>query len=113
MAPEPKDIRRDIFFSLRETEVASSEEAKLAEVAKWLKDHPTAKVTITGYADAGTGTTAVNARYAKQRAESVTKMLTKKYGIKANRITTVSKGDTIQPFTDNDKNRVTIVIGKE
>ena len=114
VVPEPKDIRRDIFFSLRETDVTATEETKLAEVAKWLNEHPTAKVTVTGYADAGTGTPAVNARYAKQRAESVTKMLTKKYKIKASRITTDSKGDTVQPFkANNDLNRVTIVIGKE
>ncbi len=116
-APAPvvkeESITRNIFFGLRETKVSSTEQAKLAEAAKWLKEHPEAKVTVTGYADKGTGTAAVNARYAKQRAESVTKELTKKYGIDAKRITTSSKGDTVQPFANNDENRVTIVIAKE
>ena len=115
-APVVKDenITRNIFFSIREVKVSPTEQTKLAEVAKWLKDHPTAKVTITGHADKGTGTAAINARYAKQRAESVTELLTKKYGIEASRITTDSKGDTVQPFpNNNDSNRVTIVIGKE
>lgn len=106
------NIRRDIFFEIRETEVSATQQVKLKEVADWLKAHPEATVTVTGYADKGTGQAASNARYAKQRAESVTKLLTKKYGIQASRITTDSKGDIVQPFpTDNDKNRVTIVIG--
>ena len=120
-APEPtpapvvkdENITRNIFFGLRETTVTPVEQTKLAEVAKWLKEHPTANVTITGYADKGTGKADINARYAKLRAESVAKMLTNKYGIAANRITTGSKGDTIQPFAENDQNRVTIVSGKE
>ena len=111
---EPKNVTRNIFFSLRSTDVSATELPKVAEIATWLKDHPTAKVVVTGYADKGTGTAPVNARYAKMRAESVTKLLTKKYGIAASRITTDSKGDTVQPFpNDNDKNRVTIMIAEE
>lgn len=113
-APVVKDITRNIFFGLRQTDVPATEQVKLKEVADWLKDHPSAKVTVTGYADKGTGKADSNARFAQQRAEAVTKMLTKKYGVEASRITTTSKGDTVQPFpTDNDKNRVTVVIGKE
>ena len=81
-------------------------------MVKWLKEHPTAKVTVTGYADKNTGNKDINARYAKQRAESVTRELVKK-GIQASRISTDSKGDLVQPFNINDENRVTIVIGKE
>lgn len=113
-APVVKDITRNIFFGLRETEVTATEQVKLKEVADWLKEHPAANVTVTGYADKGTGNANTNARYAKQRAETVTKILTKKYGIASKRITTTSKGDAVQPFpNDNDMNRVTIVIGKE
>ena len=112
-AVKDEDITRNIFFTLRGTEVTAKEQTKLAEVATWLKENPSAKVTITGYADKGTGTAAINARYAKQRAESVRKELTSKYGIKSSRITTDSKGDTVQPFpNDNDLNRVTIIVGK-
>lgn len=119
-APEPtpvpvvKDITRNIFFDLRDATVSPTEQTKVKEVADWLKEHPSAKVTVTGYADKGTGNAKSNARFAKQRAEAVTNLLTKKYGIEASRITTTSKGDTVQPFpNDNDKNRVTVVVGKE
>ena len=108
--PEPKDIRREIFFALRGTEVSPTEQPKLEQVAEWLKSHPSAKVVVTGYADKDTGTPTINARYAKQRANTVAKELTTKYGIAANRITTDSKGDTVQPFAENDKNRVSVII---
>ena len=111
---QKESLTRNIFFSIRETAVAPAEQPKVAEIAAWLKSHPKAKVVVTGYADKGTGSAVNNARFAKGRAESVTKMLTKKYGVDASRITTTSKGDTVQPFPDdNDKNRVTIVIAEE
>ena len=50
--------------------------------------------------------------YARKRAEAVSKILTTKYGIKKNRITVDSKGDTVQPYEENDKNRVTICIAE-
>ena len=111
---EPKDIRREIFFTLRGTEVSPTERPKLEQVAEWLKKHPNAKAVVTGYADKGTGNPTINARYAKQRANTVAKELTTKYGIAASRITTDSKGDTVQPFkNNNDQNRVAIVVAEE
>ncbi len=114
--PQPKAKEKteaSIFFKIASAAIQPTEKAKLATIAEWIKAHPEAKVTLTGYADKGTGNPTINARYAKLRAEAVTKELTQKYGIDASRITTSSKGDTVQPFTDNDSNRVTIVIAEE
>ena len=112
-APEVREtLRRDIFYTLRGSDISRTEMAKIEDVVNYLNKYPEANVSITGYADKGTGTAAINARYAKQRAESVTRELVKK-GIQASRITTDAKGDTIQPFGNNDDNRVTVVIGKE
>jgi outer membrane protein OmpA-like peptidoglycan-associated protein len=69
-------------------------------------------VTVSGYADAGTGSKSINAKYAKQRAESVAKELTDKYGISASRITIKSFGDTVQPYKDNDRNRVVVAVAE-
>ena len=49
--------------------------------------------------------------YSKQRAENVAKAL-KNAGIDAGRIIVDAKGDTVQPFSENDKNRVTIAVAK-
>ena len=63
-------------------------------------------------ADAGTGNNTINDRLAKQRAQVVTKALVEKYGIAKERISTDSKGARVQPFAENNKNRVTIMIAK-
>ncbi len=41
------------------------------------------------------------------------KILVEKYGIDASRLTSGFKGDTVQPFDDNDSNRVVIGVAKE
>ena len=71
-----------------------------------------AMFTVTGYADKGTGTAKQNKKYAKQRADDVAKKLVEQYGLDAKRLKTDSKGDTVQPFEENDKNRCVIVTGE-
>ena len=44
--------------------------------------------------------------------KKVVKMLTENYGIAADRISSEAKGDTVQPFAENDKNRVTILVAE-
>ena len=68
-------------------------------------------MTVTGYADAGTGNNVINDRIAKRRADAVTKMLLSK-GVAADRITTDSKGARVQPYAENNKNRVSIMIAE-
>jgi len=111
--PAPAKTRVEVFFPLGAAKVPAAEMAKVAELAEWLKAHPAATVTLTGYADKGTGTAAINMRLSKQRAQTVTKLLTEKYGIESTRISTNAVGDTVQPFEVNDSNRVVIVLGSE
>jgi outer membrane protein OmpA-like peptidoglycan-associated protein len=77
-----------------------------------IKANPKAKVQVTGYADAGTGNARINMKYSQNRADAVVKALTEG-GISSDRITSEAKGDTVQPFTENDMNRVAICIAKE
>ena len=77
-----------------------------------MKKYPEAKVSVTGYADKGTGNASINARLGKNRAKTVVDTLVQQYGIDASRITSDSKGDTVQPFAENDKNRVSICIAE-
>ena len=83
---------------------------KVFEVAIFLNQHPNAKVMVTGYADKGTGNPTINARLGKQRAKAVRDALVRICDIDPSRIITDSKGDTEQPFAENDKNRVTVCI---
>ena len=111
--PEAKTeaLRRDIFFAIGKTVIRKSEQQKVDEVVAYLNANPEAKVNITGYADAGTGNDRINDRLAAGRADVVVKAL-KKAGVAASRISYDSKGARVQPFADNDSNRVSIVIAE-
>ena len=117
--PQPKveekkveEIRRDVFFVINSNKIASNEESKIKEVVDFLNANPEAKVVVTGYADAGTGNDRINDAISAKRAAAVVKVLKEKYGIEESRITEDSKGARVQPFSENDKNRVTIMVAK-
>jgi outer membrane protein OmpA-like peptidoglycan-associated protein len=105
-------LRRDIFFLRNKTDIRDTEAQKVADIADYLNQYPNAKVNIVGYADVQTGNATINARLAQQRADVVVKALVEQYGISADRISYDSKGDTEQPFVENDLNRVSICIAE-
>lgn len=104
-------LRRDVFFRINTASISKDEMNKVTEVADYLKSHPNAKVEITGYADKGTGTMAVNLRLSKQRAQIVANTLKNKYGIPADRMVVKSMGEeAFQPYSDPVDNRVAICV---
>ena len=105
-------LRRDIFFLINKTIIRDSEEQKVKDVADYLAKYPKAKVQVTGYADAGTGNDKINDRLAAGRADAVVKALKEKYGVDESRISYDSQGSRVQPFAENDLNRVTICIAE-
>ena len=111
---EKKSIKETVFFKICQSNAdkAAGIDEAIKDIANLMKTSDDAKFTVTGYADKGTGTPAINKRYAKQRAEGVANKLTKEHGIDASRMTVDSKGDTVQPFEENDKNRCVIVTGE-
>ena len=111
-APVIEPIRRDVFFLINKYNIRESEEQKVKDIVDYMRQNQTARVTVTVYADAGTGNDRINDRLAAQRADAVVKMLTNKYGIPADRISYDSKGARVQPFADNDSNRVSICIAE-
>lgn len=110
--PEVREpLRRDIFFLIRGSVIDNEEMKKVDEVIAYLNKYPDAKVTVTGYADKGTGNTKLNIGYSKKRADVVANTL-KSRGIAESRIIVDAKGDTEQPYAENDKNRVTICVAE-
>ena len=107
-----EEIRRDIFFTINSNKISEKENQKILEVIDFLVKYPEAKVVVTGYADKGTGNDRINDRIAAKRAAAVVWMLEKRYGIPAERITEDSKGARVQPFAENNMNRVSIMIAK-
>jgi outer membrane protein OmpA-like peptidoglycan-associated protein len=113
-APAPaaaEPLRRDIFFLINKAVIRDTEASKVNDIVAYLNENKDAKVQVTGYADAGTGNDKINDRLAAQRADAVVKAL-KDAGIAADRITFDSKGARVQPFADNDSNRVSICIAE-
>ena len=105
-------LRRDIFFEINKTIIRDTEAQKVKDVADYLAKYPNAKVQVTGYADAGTGNDKINDRLAAGRADAVVKALKEKYGVAESRISYDSKGSRVQPFAENDLNRVSICIAE-
>ena len=111
---EKKSIRETVFFNICESNADEAQgiENAIKDIADLMKTSDDATFTVTGYADKGTGNARLNAMYAKKRAEAVTAKLVNEYGIDASRVKSDSKGDTVQPFDENDKNRCVIVTGE-
>lgn len=105
-------LRRDIFFKINKSIISEDQMQKVKDVADYLAKYPEAKVTITGYADAGTGNNNINDRLAALRADVVVKTLVEKFNVSRDRIVSDSKGSRVQPFADNDSNRVSICIAE-
>ena len=111
-APVIEPIRRDVFFLINKTEIRTEEAQKVKDIADYMQKYPESKVVVTSYADAGTGNDKINDRLAAGRADAVVKSLVNDYGISQDRITYDSKGSRVQPFAENDLNRVTICIAE-
>ena len=110
---EKEVFRRDVFFLINQHYIRPQEMEKVAQVAEYLQTHPNATVTITGYADKGTGTQAFNLRLSAQRSQAVAKALQDKYYIPASRMIVKSMGeDMYQPYPDAVQNRVAICIAE-
>ena len=109
-AQSDKSVNETLYYQIRETDVANKE-AVIRKVADWCRQNPDRKVSVQGYADRGTGTPAVNQRYAQQRARNVAQALQAK-GVPESQIQVSSYGDKVQPFAVNDQNRCVIIVGK-
>ncbi len=105
---EPVKLHKEVFYAIRVSE-NETPSAIMEQVAKFIKENKNVKVSIVGYADKGTGNARVNKMYAAKRADQFKKDLVNRHGIDASIITTDSKGDTVQPFAENDKNRCVII----
>lgn len=100
-------MTRYTFFALNSAEITEAERYRLVEFANWLNENPELRLCVTGYADKETGNPKINQDLSERRAAAV-KALLVKCGVDASRIDSVAKGDTEQPFAENEMNRVVI-----
>ena len=99
-------IAPTIGFVINKAELTSQSDAYLYSIAQAYKD---SELIVKGYADVKTGNPEYNMELSKKRAEVVKNKLIE-YG--ATNVSIEALGDTVQPFADNDMNRVAIVIKK-
>lgn len=105
-------MKKSIFFALNSAKIQDDQMIKISSLIEYLEKHPAAKVTVTGYADADTGNSRINGELSKKRANNVAEILKAK-GVAADRITVDYKGDTVQPYTTPEENRVSICVAEE
>ena len=105
---EKVNLHKEIFYAIR---MSNNEDpsAIMEQVAKFMAENPESKVYVVGYADKGTGNARLNEMYAKRRAETFKRDIVSRHNVDADRIIIDSKGDTVQPFAENDKNRCVLI----
>lgn len=107
--PAPAPFMDNVFFRLNSSVIDPDQQISIKRTADFLKANPDAKINVVGYADVQTGNPKYNMQISERRARIVAKELVTKYNINSNRMKLDWKGDTVQPFRENDKNRVTIL----
>ena len=109
---QPAKTTESIYFQLGRATIEQEQASKIDQLAKWAAAHPEAKFELTGYADKATGNARTNMALSEKRAAAVKDALVKK-GVNAGRISANWKGDTVQPYANNNDNRVVVILGEE
>ena len=104
-------LNMTVSFIIDKYNITAIQKNNVAEVAKYLEEHPDVNVVITGYADVQTAYPAYNLKLSERRAKSVFNCLVKEFGVSPDRLRIDFKGDTIQPYKmKNEWNRVVIFM---
>ena len=99
-----------VFFRINSANIDRQQQISVYNTAEYMKSNPNATVEIVAYADKQTGTPDYNMKLSERRAKAVADALTSQYNIDSSRINIDWKGDTEQPYAENDWNRVAIFI---
>ena len=108
-APAFVAVERNLFFTIGKSAIRDEEKGKIDELVDILRENPGTAVTVTGHADAETGSSARNMELSKERAENVAAAI-EAAGISSDRIIVRYVGDTENPFSSAEKNRVAICV---
>jgi OOP family OmpA-OmpF porin len=109
-----KEIR--VLFDTNKSIVKPAFNAEIEAVAKLMKEYPTAKVEVQGHTDSR-GSAQLNDQLSQDRANAVADVLTKTYGIAADRVSAKGYGAS-QPVADNKtvegqtKNRRVVAVAQ-
>lgn len=93
-----------VIFRIGRADLSKEARANLGLLAEAIKaSDPNAVYTITGYADAGTGSKKTNERLSKKRAEAVYDCLVNEYGVSESQLKVDYKGGVDNMFYDDPR----------
>ena len=98
-------LQPTVVFRKNISTIDASQYANVEMVAKYMRNHPDAKVLIQGYASIE-GDKDLNQKLSEERAESVRKALVNRYKIDAKRLSAQGFGATDSLFDDIEFNRI-------
>ena len=98
-----------VIFRQGKSTIEPAQYASVEMVAKYMRNHPEAKVLVRGYASPE-GDAELNQRLSVARAEAVKTALINRYKIAADRITTEGLGATDKLSEEIDFNRVAMFV---
>ena len=107
--PKSNVLQPTVIFRQGKSVIDPAQYASVEMIANYMKNHPAAKLTVTGYASTE-GTAELNQKLSEQRADAVKNALVKKYKIAADRITTEGFGATDKFSDELAFNRVAMFI---
>jgi outer membrane protein OmpA-like peptidoglycan-associated protein len=108
-ADTPFDLT-PVFFESGSHVVRTSQMISIAKAAVYLDINPGLRLEIAAFADRKTGDPHTNLLLSERRANAVADIIVNKFGVKKNRLHTAFYGDVIQPFPNNDQNRVVLFV---
>ena len=97
-----------VYFRINSAKIDKNQQVSIFNTAQFMKDN-NVPIKVIGYADKKTGTGSYNMQLSEKRARAVAKELIDKYGISSNQITIEWKGSDVQPYSENNWNRVVIM----
>ena len=104
----PSAASAAIFFKLGKAVISPEGMVNVKLMAKTMKNNPTTKYKVAGFADKGTGSVAANQTLSEKRAQAVYDALVAE-GISADRLEKVAMGGTDPMFESGYLNRVVIL----
>ena len=103
-----------VTFPINKSTVSNEARVNLGFFAKVIKEGSSSVVyNVTGYADKGTGTPAINERLSRNRAQVIYDVLTKEFGVSANQLQVAHEGGVENMYYNDPRlSRAVITLAK-